>query len=244
MSAFWPLALPQDRPQCKICSAIALPFGQCDINQGGPPGAILRPALGQAIHYHCCSACGFIFTAQLDHWQSSDYTQHIYNSSYVDVDPDYVDLRPRSQAHMLKAMLRDAPAGYRILDYGAGSGKLAAMLREQGWFADSADPYSGVGQADGSAYDLVCAFEVIEHSADPLLTLADMRAKLKPHGSMLISTLLVPPDITTLGCQWWYCAPRNGHISLFTPHALNLALQHIGAKRTHSISDGLHVAYF
>lgn len=243
----WPLAAPAAQIKCKICSNLALEYGQCDINQGGPPHTVVRPELGQALHYHQCTQCGFMFTSQLDHWQAQDFIQHIYNEQYLEVDPDYTDLRPRSQADMLMPSLASVPADFCMLDYGAGNGVLAQLLRQKGVDADSEDPYSQLAHVKPSTlrlYDLVCAFEVLEHSPDPLQTLSLMRSRLKEDGRMLISTLLQPDNIADLRCKWWYCAPRNGHISLFTRAALSLALGVVGAKQTHSFSESLHLAIF
>jgi hypothetical protein len=77
-------------------------------------------------------------------------------------------------------------------------------------------------------YDLVTSFEVLEHSPDPYGTLATLLSLLKPHGAVLVSTALQPPHVTS---DWWYIAPRNGHISLQSTRSL----QHL-AKRL-----GVHV---
>ncbi len=189
-----------------------------------------------------------MFTGQLDHWHPTEFKTHIYNDQYIQVDPDYLQVRPMAQAEMLLRMLVSRPDSLRLLDFGAGSGLLAQQLRSAGIQADSEDPYSGVAvlspPASAHLYDVVCAFEVIEHSPNPLLTLSQIRAHLKPAGCAIISTLLQPDDIASIGCSWWYCAPRNGHISLFSATALQLAMQQAGATSWQSLSQDLHVAYF
>jgi len=41
-------------------------------------------------------------------------------------------------------------------------------------------------------------------------------------GLSLFSTALVPWDIDRLRAQWWYVAPRNGHVSLMSQKSLEL----------------------
>jgi SAM-dependent methyltransferase len=245
----WPLEACSQHATCKICAKQASVFGRLDVNRGGPPGAATRPSLGQDLVYFRCPHCGLIFTTQLDYWQTQEFARHIYNERYVDVDPDYLHDRPVANAQMLLGMLHSHPRPLRLLDFGAGSGLLAQHLRAHGIHADSEDPYSEAAfgqpaQSPSHAYDIVCAFEVIEHSAAPLQTLAQIKAHLKPGGVAIISTLLQPDDIAVLGCNWWYCAPRNGHISLFSKECLELALQKTGVEHWLSHSPGLHVAYF
>lgn len=246
IEAPWPLAQASASVVCKICAATALPFGVCDVNRGGPPGALARPERGQSLQYHRCGQCGFLFTAQLDHWSAQEFAQHIYNAHYIEVDPDYVQTRPATNAQWLIEQLVKAGDGIQLLDFGAGSGVLAQYLRQAGIAADSADPYSLQANPIDPAqqYDWVCAFEVLEHSPHPLQTLDTMRRYLKPNGRLLISTLLQPTDIAQQGCHWWYCAPRNGHISLFKRDALNIALTKIGAKQARSLNEGLHLVQF
>ncbi|NJS37154.1 MAG: class I SAM-dependent methyltransferase, partial [Brachymonas sp.] len=239
----WPLRPADNSCTCKVCGGAAAQFGACDVNQGGPPGAAPRPALGQEISYFRCESCGLIFTNQLDDWGRHDFAAYIYNEGYVEVDPDYVRDRPMANAQMLLNLLRTLPISHqpplRLLDFGAGSGLLAQQLIAQGIEASSHDPYGLASALDLNnlpkhSYDVVCAFEVLEHSADQLDTLAQLKSQLKPGGLAVISTLLQPYDIAQQRCNWWYCAPRNGHITLFSASALTHALNITGASSARS----------
>jgi hypothetical protein len=247
-SALWPLLPGCESSPCKVCNTSSPWFDCCDVNKGGPPDALARPSLGQSLNYHRCPQCGLIFSPQLDTWQPAQYKELIYNSSYIEVDPDYTSTRPLAQAEMLSGMLQNLPSDFSLLDYGAGSGILAQQLNKLGIAATSEDPFSIQNMQNVSQlptlFHVVCAFEVLEHSAYPLDTLARMRERLLPNGLMIVSTLLQPDDITEQRCNWWYCAPRNGHISLFSSTSLGFAFRHCGAKKWHSLTAGLHVAYF
>jgi SAM-dependent methyltransferase len=243
----WPLARVGPVLACPICGSDATLFGHKDVNLGGDPGLKPRAPSGQDLSYHRCSACGHLFCAQLSGWAPADYTRHIYNAAYIEVDPDYEARRPQANAQWLLSQLpRSGPQGapLRVLDYGAGSGLLARLLAASDLDAHAEDPFTGAAlAADVPPFDVVCAFEVVEHSNDPIATLRAMQSRLKPGGLMVLSTLLQPPNIGEIGLHWWYAMPRNGHISLFSAPSLQLALKTIGVQRMQSVSEGLHLAW-
>jgi hypothetical protein len=83
------------------------------------------------------------------------------------------------------------------------------------------DPFVSPWRPDGE-FDIVTCFETLEHSSFPNETIADLKSFLKPAGCMIFSTLLQPPNIDELRANWWYVAPRNGHLSIYTLAALEL----------------------
>jgi 2-polyprenyl-6-hydroxyphenyl methylase/3-demethylubiquinone-9 3-methyltransferase len=203
----------------------------------------LFPPAGVAISYHRCGRCGFIFTIAFDDFAPADFMAHIYNEGYAALDPDYAGDRPTTNAWNI-AQLFGANRALGILDYGSGSGILAERLRTAG-FGDvvAYDPYvPRFSQRPLRKFDLVVSFEVVEHSNQPRETFADMDSFLEPGGAMFFSTLLQPPDIARLGMNWWYVAPRNGHVSLFTQAALACVLGPRGFT-VGSYTDNLHVAW-
>jgi hypothetical protein len=65
---------------------------------------------------------------------------------------------------------------------------------------------------------------------------------LTPSGVVLFSTLVQPPELDGIGMSWWYIAPRNGHVSLFSERALAVAWQRHGFTVS-SFSPYLHLAF-
>lgn len=203
------------------------------------------PKSGIPISYYRCDRCGFCFAPEFRRWTFHEFEQKIYNAGYAAVDPDYQDRRPNANAAWVEQLLGNEKSRIRHLDYGGGSGLLSAILRQNGWNSRSYDPFvdRNLKVADLGSFDLVTAFEVFEHVPDVMALLNDLSRLCKPDGLILFSTLLsdghiLPGEPLT----WWYAAPRNGHIALFSAQSLSLCLQRKGFHLA-SFSDGAHMAY-
>ena len=91
-------------------------------------------------------------------------------------------------------------------------------------------------------FDCLVSFEVLEHSTNPSGTIADMLDFLTDAGFIFLSTLLQPSDIDRVGLNWWYAAPRNAHVSLYSSESLEKLLQPFGFKLV-SLDQSYHVLY-
>jgi hypothetical protein len=109
----------------------------------------------------------------------------------------------------------------RILDYGSGSGVFERALRSQGFDVTSYDPFSHPSRPEGK-FELITCFEVMEHAPDPIRLLDDMVSLKTDDGAIVFSTGVQPVDIETLRARWWYIAPRNGHVSIFSEESLSI----------------------
>lgn len=226
---------------CKVCDAVAELFGVVDFSKSCEEqrGTFL-PMSGVPVWYHRCPACGLIFTATFDHWPPSHFAEHIYNDGYAAVDPDYLELRPNVNAELVANFLSRG-AGLRVLDYGGGNGRLAALLRARGVAASSWDVMVDPGRPETAAYDVVTAFEVFEHTPTPVATCADALGCLRPDGALLFTTLTadkLPPR----AAHFWYIAPRNGHVTIHTRASLSRLFARFGWQ-VHHYNDLLHVAF-
>jgi hypothetical protein len=61
-------------------------------------------------------------------------------------------------------------------------------------------------------------------------------------GLVVFSTLVQPADFDQQRLNWWYVGSRNGHISLFSKHALAMVWNRFGYKLA-SLNDNVHVAF-
>lgn len=235
---------PRATRACKCCGGPSPWFGAVDFSKSceDTRGKVM-PDSGRHVDYFRCTACGFLFSPLIDAWRHERVRSEIYNADYVRVDPDFEGARPRGNADFLGFAFGALRETLTVLDYGGGDGTLARCLTAKG-FAQvrSFDPFHDDAQRPAGDFALVTAFEVVEHSPDPLATFADARALTADDGVFLFTTLVQPRDIATIGLGWWYAAPRNGHVSLHTRESLG----HVAARlgwRLESFDDNLHAAY-
>ncbi len=235
----------EKKAQCKICGADATLFGVTDFSKScleihGPQKTDIY---GVPVYYRRCESCGFLYTEFCDDWSQHAFSKYIYNDEYVKVDPDYIEARPHSYANMLSSLFESSMAELSILDYGGGNGLTARLLSEKGFQAASYDPIADKDKKRPDAtFNLVTCFEVLEHTHDPLDTAKQLANFVQDDGIILFSTLLVPNEIDALGVNWWYLAPRNGHISLYSKEALGHLWNQVGLNYF-SINSGYHMAY-
>jgi SAM-dependent methyltransferase len=237
-------ASPQAKA-CKICGADAALYGVIDFNRSCEEarGRYL-PLSGIAVYYRRCGACGLLFTDCFDDWSDADFQRHIYNGDYAVIDPDYAERRPTSNAALLAQLFGNDKGRLRVLDYGGGSGKVASLLRGNGFLAtETYDPFTPeFARLPDGKFELVTCFETLEHLPDPKRGAAAIASRLAEPGLVLFSTLVQPADFDKQKMNWWYIGPRNGHISLFSRQALTALWQQHGFA-IGSFNDDLHVAF-
>lgn len=227
---------------CKCCAGTATLCAGIDFNRSCEDrrGQVFAPA-GVDIPYHRCAACGFAFTIAFDDLTPAQFAEHIYNDEYVRADPDFLEVRPANSARLIEQSFGHAAAQLRILDYGGGDGRLARALTGLGFpHVETWDPFYATDPPEGR-FDLVTAFEVMEHSPTPRETLSQMLDFMAPGGMLFFSTLLQPEPAPRLE-DWWYAAPRNGHVSLYTRPALRALADSLGVA-TGSDAGLMHVVF-
>ena len=229
---------------CKCCGDPASLYGVVDFNKNCLD--VKHPALafcGVPIYYHRCPACGFLFTTAFDGFTQEDFHHHIYNSDYILIDPDYRDARPRANAQSISNAFQGIEPR-RVLDYGGGEGLFAEIINSTGQRqVDTYDPFvPRFAERPAYKYDCILSFEVFEHTPHPEKTMRDMNELLTKDGLILFTTKLQPRDIDQHRLNWWYAAPRNGHVSLYSQASLQRLIQPFGFQLA-SFSDSFHALY-
>jgi 2-polyprenyl-6-hydroxyphenyl methylase/3-demethylubiquinone-9 3-methyltransferase len=230
---------------CKICGGAAALFGVVDFHKSclEVAGKRLAPC-GIPIYYRRCPACEFLFTDAFDDWTADEFKLHVYNKDYHVLDPDYQSRRPQANAGTVVRLWGQAKSALRVLDYGGGNDAFCAALRLNGFpVATTYDPMTPAhARPPDGRFDLVTCFEALEHTTDPVGEIGRIVEFVAEPGLVLFTTLVQPANFAEQGVNWWYVAPRNGHISLFSRKALAAAWGRYGYKLGW-FDENLHIAF-
>ena len=218
-----PLAL-----RCKCCGNEALLAGFKDFARDVYDYNRTRGVVGGVpVPYYRCATCRFGFTDRFDEWTASDWTAHVYNDEYGLFDPRYEEARPKKTTKIMRAIFPDL--AHSVLDYGAGNGRTAELLREAGFGpVVTYDPHHGNPvKPERRDFDIVLCIEVVEHSTAPLALFDELHYYCAADGVILFST----KDFSTVKGDWLqdgYVAPRNGHVSFFAAPTFRLIAERLG----------------
>ena len=150
-----------------------------------------------------------------------------------------------------------AAAGGRLLEVGAGYGLFLAAAREAGWTASGVElSRTGAKHAQDAlgldvfcgqleeapltpGFDVVCAWDTVEHVPDPLSFWRTVRSQVADDGVVLFSTPYVSSlPARLLGTRWWTLKPTE-HIWHFTPRTHALLLARAGLALTRVVRNPL-----
>jgi 2-polyprenyl-6-hydroxyphenyl methylase/3-demethylubiquinone-9 3-methyltransferase len=163
------------------------------------------------------------------------------------------DARPERLAERRAFLLGHVRAGDRVLDLGAGDGTFAAELGAAGCeviAVDVADEALRRARArvpqldarrvddggplpiDEDSVDVVWAGEVLEHAADVVGLLAEVRRVLRWGGTLLVTTpyhgRISVAALALRGGFGAHADPRADHLRFFTAHTLRAVLADAG----------------
>jgi 2-polyprenyl-3-methyl-5-hydroxy-6-metoxy-1,4-benzoquinol methylase len=148
----------------------------------------------------------------------------------------------------LAGCAQDNPGGGRLLlDIGCGNGTFLHAAQSRGFrphgmdasarAVEIAETQYGIpvrqgeigGKAwDGSRFDFVTMFHVLEHLPDSRLALRYARELLRPGGTLIIQIPNIASAQARLFGRYWYGLDVPRHVINFTPKALSLLLEEMG----------------
>lgn len=189
---------------------------------------------GDPVAYFLCADCGFCHAPFICDKPPEWFRENIYNADYKLFDPEYGGVRAQRQAQNMTYSYSWARRDIRHLDFGGGDGLMAERTRKKGFDSTSYDPFTSDEKPTGT-FNLITCFEVFEHVPGPNELMRQLTEYLAPEGLILASTNLSDgQDIS----RWWYAAPRNGHISLFSRKSLAILAEKHGLNSLIDVNGG------
>ncbi|ABK47540.1 SAM-dependent methyltransferase [Shewanella bicestrii] len=193
-------------------------------------------------------------TAEIDQFYANEFYSNDYknfNNSSLEVqliDKEFWEGTWNDQAKIIESQLGVSMDEIEILDVGCGWGQALSYFKQLGASCYGFDPAKeaveyGISQGlnvkhcgvesmnafNNKQFDVVMLNNVLEHLADPVKILTEIRSKVLKQGGLLIIT--VPNDFNTLQVtaqkllnmqQWWVSPPA--HLNYFSRASLQSLL--------------------
>ncbi len=226
--------------------------------------AIDETVTKESFSIQACDTCGFHFTSPRPeegslgkYYQSGEYISHSAQARTFR-DRVYRALRRLTVKGKHRLLARTHPSGH-VLDVGCGTGDFLFHLQQKGYqcqgielsrAARSLSKEKGLrvheklsDLASVPTFDIITLWHVLEHLADPMATLVQLKGMLKPNGLLVIA---VPDreswDAKHYGSKWAaWDVPR--HLSHFRRHDILSALKRAGFTNIRVRGMWLDAAY-
>jgi 2-polyprenyl-3-methyl-5-hydroxy-6-metoxy-1,4-benzoquinol methylase len=204
----------------------------------------------QRASYFRCPECALIFQHPMITLQAMlDYADREYADGLY---TDYInarDLKLETFRQRIPAVERLAH-GRRLLDVGCSCGYFIDVALEAGFdahgveFSPTAISYASpqareriiqgdvnqLGAIHHATYDVISAFDILEHTLEPFAFLKQMHQLLTPDGLLVITTPNTQHFLRTVMGERWPMLQPYQHTYLFSAKALELALRQTGFK--------------
>ena len=200
--------------RCRACEGDVTPFADARV-------------LGHVdVSYLQCGSCGLVMA------DDPTWLEEAYADAIAHLDVGLLDLC-QILANVTSSVLRaERLRGGRFLDWAGGYGVLTRLMRDRGFDFVHTDVYAAnifasgfTGDLADERFDLVTAFEVLEHLVDPVGELAPVAAATD---RLLVTTQVLPSPAPRPG-EWDYYALESGqHITFYTQRSLEELARRLG----------------
>lgn len=191
-----------------------------------------------------CLNCNLIQVSPLP---SLSAVNKLYQGDYWKNFSFYSSQLPAHKKYFRKKItdIKKLRKGGRLLDVGCAYGTLIKEANDQGFTAEGVD-ISGFAVKQcrkknlkasagvitdvrkNNYYDVITAFEVVEHERDPLLTLRTAKQLLKPGGLLVVSVPNSNSWSAKIMGRYWFGYRHKEHLFHFTKDSLNVLLKKAG----------------
>lgn len=194
-----------------------------------------------AVKFYRCNDTGFIQTEE-PYW-----LQEAYSSAITKLDVGLVYRNVNLVEPVSKLLVTHFNNKGTFLDYAGGYGLFTRLMRDNGFnfyhtdkFCQNifAEYFDLTNLPPNTRFELVTAFEVFEHLANPLPEIKQMLAFAD---NLLFSTELQPENITSVDDWPYFSAETGQHIAFYNEASLKAIANQLGY---HFYTDGKFLHLF
>lgn len=208
-------------PDCVVCDQPLIVFGS---------GRILGRV---EVDYYECPLCGLVCLPD------PSWLDQAYSAAISAMDVGLLGRCATLADHTSRIVRAQRLEDGTFLDWAGGYGTLTRMMRDRGFnyfhwdvMCENMFAQGFVGAVDHH-YDVVTAYEVLEHLTNPRASLKQVAQQT----DLLLFTTYLLPNPAPSPADWWYYAPETGqHVTFFSMPALKLLGHRLEYKL---ISDGV-----
>ena len=196
----------------------------------------------------CCPGCGLLF----DPNRPAEELRDLYDESYFEDYGDHASYweeevyRRRESARRVRWLRRNGARG-RLLEIGAAAGYFLEAAREAGFDVVGVEPAEAMArrgreragvdirvgfvedaELPAASFDVVAAWHVLEHIAEPLGALGHLRDALRPGGLLFLEVPNVQGDNARAEKLGWKPLELQHHVAHYGPRSLRRLLERAG----------------
>lgn len=203
-----------------------------------------------------CGICGLVFrrkfpsASELERIYAQAYSLDCVKSGQTNQESGTFATHRMAQFLMQKGIVKK---GTRVLDFGAGTGQLVALLRSNGAEALGVE-FSAAARAAAldvhglqlhaslntvnQKFDVITCVEVIEHLTDVLGVLSALRFRLATGGCLFLTTPNIEGWRSRLERGHWTEVQKAFHLCFFAEHSLQFYVDKAGFNNVDIVRYG------